>query len=103
MSLPSLPPSHFAPAPISKGLMRALRVTSAGVRVIPAPSREPSSYEVRLRGGVGDTVFVVGHDRNGEPMIELRVKRRHLSAKVVDRMGRWCRENDDEPDIRILP
>jgi hypothetical protein len=66
----------------------------------PAPTPiEP--YEVRLRAGMGGTMFVVGHDRRGEPMVELRVRRKHLSPSMVRRMERWCRDHD-EPELHLL-
>lgn len=68
-----------------------------------APSQQPpvKSYEVRIRAGLGDTTFVVGHDRLGAPMIELRVRRKHLTPSMVRRMERWCRDHD-EPDLHLV-
>lgn len=88
--------------------MRHAPITAADLSVVatepevPAPRRPVSSYEVRLRPGVGDTIFLVGHDRKGEPMIETRLQRRHLTRAMVRRMQRWCREHDDPADLKLL-
>lgn len=69
--------------------------------VCPPPAPAPRSYEVRIRRSVGGSVWLIGHDRAGAPMMELRIAKKHLTSHLVHRVERWCREHDDEPDIQI--
>jgi hypothetical protein len=81
----------------------ALSIVSAEP-IAPTPSPKPGSYEVRIRAGVGNAWYVVGHDRNGDPMIEARMKRKHVTARTIRNMARWCKENDEPgPDLSIIP
>lgn len=68
----------------------------------PPPATEPAPYEVRVRRSVGGTVTLVGHNGRGEPMSEWRMPREKLSARIVERFGRWCRDNDDGPSVHIV-
>jgi hypothetical protein len=79
---------------------RAAAESSESEETVP-PAIPIKPYEVRLRRGVGDTTFVVGHDRAGHPMVELRVRRKHLTPSMVRRMERWCRDHD-EPDLHLV-
>lgn len=91
------------PSPLSTvtklALIRSIedrRASSTSESDDSAPPATPiKPYEVRIREGVGGTVFVVGHDRSGSPMVELRVQRRHLAPSMIRRMERWCRDHDD--------
>lgn len=71
--------------------------------VVPPPAKVPESYEVRIRFAVGDTVSLVGHNGRGDPMIEVRMSRHHMSPAIVTRVESWCRSHDDTPDITLLP
>lgn len=63
---------------------------------IPPPN-PAGPYEVRIRRGVGGAAFLVGHDRQGDPMVELRVHCRHITPSMVKNMAQWCRDHDDNP------
>jgi hypothetical protein len=86
------------------GVIRAreLRARIAGSEVA-APSAKPiAPYEVRIRRSLGGTLFVVGHDRHGEPMVEVRVRQKHVSPSMVQRMERWCRDHDKESSLALV-
>jgi hypothetical protein len=48
------------------------------------------------------SVWIVGHNRAGEPMAELRVERKHVTARMVARMRAWCEANDDAPPVSLV-
>lgn len=67
------------------------------------PPNAPSSYEVRVRRGLGGAVSLIGHDRSGEPMVELRLMHGKLKPNMVRKLEEWCRANDDAVDLRQVP
>ena len=69
---------------------------------IPAPPAPPEPYEVRIRESLGDTILLIGHNGAGRPFSEWRIPRRKLSPRIVERFGRWCRENDDAPELHVV-
>lgn len=79
----------------------ALQLLETGA-IVPPPAEPPRSYEVRIRYSVGGTVSVVGHDGKGEPMMELRLAKRHLRPAMLKRMESWCRAHDDDPNLQIV-
>jgi hypothetical protein len=80
-------PSHTIP-------LELIRVADETPSVPHAP-RKPSSYEVRIRDGINDTVWLIGHNRHGEPMVSVVMARRHLKYSSFDALENWCRLNDD--------
>ena len=98
MSHRSLPPSASSGA-YRPGLVRLLGASQASV---PAPAIAPRSYEVRIRKTVGDAIYLVGHDRNGEPMMEMKIKRKHLTPSMVRGLEHWCRTHDEPVDLKAI-
>jgi hypothetical protein len=77
-------------------VVRALRFpVPADAPAAPPPFERPAPYEVRLRDGVSDSVLIVGHDRRGEPAIEIRVKQRLVTPQLIAQAREWCYERAD--------
>jgi hypothetical protein len=58
---------------------------------------------VRLRDAIGaDAVWLIGHDRRGDVMIQALMKRRHCSVSAIESVARWCKENDDPIDLGVI-
>jgi hypothetical protein len=90
------------PQPPAAGLIAQLVGPSPDEPSVPPPAERPDSYEVRLRDGMQGSVWIVGHNRAGEPMAELRVERKHVTARMVARMRAWCEANDDAPPVSLV-
>jgi len=67
----------------------------------PPAASPPTAFEVRVRYTVGACVCVIGHDRRGDAMFELRIARKHLTPDIVRGVARWCRLHDPGPDLQI--
>lgn len=76
--------------------------TTQPVELIPPPSKPPTAYEVRMRASVGDTVLLTGYGAQGKPLLEIRLPRAKMCEALVRRMERWCRANDEQPDLRVV-
>jgi hypothetical protein len=66
----------------------------------PAPPPHlppPAPFEVRLRRGVGGTMIVVGHDRSGAPLAELRLPDRLATPELVRFVQELCRREGGPP------
>jgi hypothetical protein len=85
-----------------KQIRTLLTVHPRGSPRVPDPLPDPASYEVRLRDGVSGTVCLTGHDRRGKPMLELRIDRRFLCARIVKRIRHWCEENDADVELGVI-
>lgn len=88
------PAGRMSPA-VTLGLIRVATERRAREQEAAPPANPIQPYEVRIRRSVGDSVFLVGHDRFGEPMVEVRMRKKLVTPGRVRRMERWCRENDD--------
>jgi len=67
----------------------------------PTPAVEP--FEVRVRRAMGGCYSLIGHDGLAEPIIEVRVQRKHMTHGLVNGLRRWCRDHDAKPDLGLVP
>ncbi len=109
---PDMPPStgsSFVSGSVA-GLLRAARAMKTGPDLrlahgersdrVPPRAERPKSYEVRVRRCIG-CVSLVGHDGRGEPMLEVRIARRHISPSMIKNIEQWCRDNDTAPAVAL--
>lgn len=89
------------PASLQAPSFPRLEIAPPADEEIPRYPAKPKSYEVRLRPGVGDTVWIIGHDRHGNVLVQTQMRRRHLKPGTIAATERWCRENDEPTDIRL--
>lgn len=92
--------------------VRPLR-TLAGAPIPPslrAPSFTPrrrEAYTIERYPTVDNGVLLIGYDGRGEVMVELRVSARRFNERMIDRMRRWMKANDDSghaptPPVSLL-
>lgn len=98
MSHRSFPPSHYSPQPFPSSVL------AAAVRVNPAPIRKREPYTVERYPCVQGGILLVGYDGRGEVVLELRVPATRFSDRMLDKMRRWLKANDDQPaPLAIVP
>jgi hypothetical protein len=77
-------------------------VTSHGNERDPRLRGEP--WTVDLVPSVPGSVTLIGYDRLGDVMAELRIPKRCYKPGMAARMAQWIRENDDAPPpVRVIP
>lgn len=97
--IPDPPPFHTPsriPACIIARAPLARRASSElSDPIDPRLRGEPHTVDMvpSLRG----SVTLIGYDRAGEPMVELRLPRGKYRPQMARRLERWLRENDDTP------
>ena len=67
--------------------------------VAPPAVREP--YAIERFPSIRGDVLLVGYDRNGEVMVELRVPAARFAEPMVEGMRRWMRANDQPPPTPV--
>jgi hypothetical protein len=99
-------PSAPAPAPRSSCTVEipVIHIAPHGqAAYVPPATARPTSYEVRLRDAISaDSVWVIGHDRRGDVMLQVLMKRRHCTLNAMDSIGQWCRDNDDPVELNVV-
>lgn len=59
-------------------------------------------HDVEILPSVRGSVVLIGYDRSGDVMVEFRMPRSRLTQRIVDRLARWVRDNDDGPTLGII-
>jgi hypothetical protein len=72
----------------------------------PSAAQEDAQPDPRLRGepwtvdlmpSIRGSITLIGYDRLGDVMAELRIPKRCYKPGMAARLERWIRENDDTP------
>ncbi len=71
-------------------------------RAVP-PIRRRAPYAIERFPALGGCVLLIGYDRAGAVMIELRVPASWYSAEVLACLREWMRANDEAPPLTLLP
>lgn len=77
-------------------------------RSLQAPTTAPrrrQPYTIERYPTIDNGVLLVGYDARGEVMVELRVSARRFNDRMIDRMRRWMKANDDHvptPPVSLL-
>lgn len=68
---------------------------NTGTATGPVDPLHGDPYTVRRFPCARGQVLLIGYDAHGEVMLEFRIPERKYTRRLVERMERWLRDNDD--------